>query len=236
MTEWRIGRGWTDAELEARLAELPDRPRNFSDPIEALTLERGWHRYFSEAVVARERAGPPEADGPFERGCTAVAGYAFSDPRIVIAHFDPATPLLGRLMLLELRALRVLHYLGAVVVGATRSEERDGQTAFGYRYDTLEGHIETGVEWFTLTKNHATGEVRFRIEAAWRPGPFPNWWSRVGFSWLGPSYQKKWHRRAHVFLARLMRVPAPEPPTSGDGRLAHTDPEVTFRRFRAHRG
>src|SRR5690606_39148541 len=146
------------------------------------------------------------------------------------------TPLLGRLMLLELRALRVLHYLGAVVVGATRSEERDGQTAFGYRYDTLEGHIETGVEWFTLTKNHATGEVRFRIEAAWRPGPFPNWWSRVGFSWLGPSYQKKWHRRAHVFLARLMRVPAPEPPTSGDGRLAHTDPEVTFRRFRAHRG
>ena len=30
MADWRIGRGWTDAELEARLAALRTRGLNFS--------------------------------------------------------------------------------------------------------------------------------------------------------------------------------------------------------------
>ena len=28
-----------------------------------------------------------------------------------------------------------------------------------FRYDTLEGHIERGYEWFLLTKDHATGGI-----------------------------------------------------------------------------
>lgn len=234
MAEWRIGRGWQEEELEERLRALPTLQRNFSDPPEHMTLERGWHHYFSESVIAQAVPGPPEEKGLFERGSGAVANYEFSDPRIVIAHFDPEAPLLKRHMLLEMRALRVLHYLAGVVVGAVRSDRTDDETVFGFRYDTLDGHIEEGVEWFLLTKDHATGDVRFRIEAAWRPGQFPNWWSRLGFSFLGPYYQRIWHRRAHRILARLIHHPPSSGLEQGTGRLVHTNPEITFKRTRAY--
>ena len=234
MAEWRIGRGWTEAELEEHLDRAQTLGRNFTDPPEALTRARGWRHYFSESVVAREPPGPPS--GAFTRGRVAVAAYAFSDPRIVIGHFDPDVPLLGRVMLLEMRALRVLHYLGGVVVGAVRDEAvRDEtgaeETVFGYRYDTLEGHIECGAEWFTLTKAQRTGALRFRIAAAWRPGQFPNGWSRLGFAYLGPRYQRLWHHRAHALLARLVRDPAVSEPEAGAGRLVHADPAVVFKRY-----
>lgn len=233
MAEWRIGRGWSGAELEDRLERARELPRNFSDPMDRMTVEHGWHQYYSEAVVARERPGPPEEDSPFARGQIVVANYEFSDPNIVIGHFDPHAPLLGRCMLLEARAFRVLHYLGAVVVGAVRSEETEGKTVFGFRYETLEGNIERGFEWFLLTKDHATGEISFRVEASWLPGDFPNWWSRLGFHWVAPRYQKIWHHHAHAMLARLIRNPELTGPEPEDGRLVHTGPEVEFKRFRA---
>lgn len=233
MAEWRIGRGWPESELEERLEAARSLPRNYSDPPDQMTLENGWHHYYSEAIVARERPGAPPPEGPFERGRIVVANYEFSDPRIVIAHFAPDEPLLGRYMLLEMRAFRVLHFLSGVVVGAVRSEEAGGKTIFGFRYDTLEGHIEAGTEWFLLTKEHATGEIRLRIEASWRPGQFPNWWSRLGFSLTGPRYQKIWHRRAHGIAARLMHDPTLRPPEPEDGRLVHTTPEVIFKRTKA---
>lgn len=233
MAEWRIGRGWSEAELQEHLAEAKRLPRNFSNAPEEMTIEHGWHQYYSEAIVAQGKPGAPSEDGPFKRGCQVVERYAFSDPDIVIGHFEPDVPLMGRPMLLEMRALRVLHYLGGVVVSATRSEEADDQSIFGFRYDTLEGHIERGIEWFLLTKEHESGAIRFRIEAAWQSGQFPNWWSRLGFSWLGPSYQKKWHRRAHVLLATLIREPALEAGMPSERRLVHSDLEIEFKRRRA---
>lgn len=234
MADWRIGRGWTEAELKVRLASIRTRRCNFTESVEEMTPERGWHRYHSEAIVGWEQPGPPDEAGPFARARRVVSRYAFSDPRIVIAHFDPDEPLLGRRMLLEMRALRVLHYLAGVVVGATRSEEGPDETVFGFRYDTLQGHIEAGSEWFLLTKDHATGEIRFRIAANWRPGEFPNWWSRLGFSLLGRYYQKQWHHRAHRILAGFMRDPTLTPPEPPEGRLVHTNPEVIFERIKAH--
>lgn len=235
MAEWRIGRGWSDEELRARLADLERAQRNFSDPLEEMTPERGWNHYFSEAVVGFEEPGPPLENGPFASGRIAVSDYAFSDHRIVIGHFDAEAPLLGRRMLLEMRALRVLHYLGGVVVAKTRSESEDGKSVFGFRYDTLDGHIEAGMEWFLLTKEHETGAIRFRIEAKWRPGQFPNWWSRLGFTYFGPRYQRLWHHNAHALLSDLMRMPDPSLPVSEDGRLVHTRPDVIFQRTRARR-
>lgn len=231
MAEWRIGRGWTEAELEARLVHLHALGRNFPEPVEEIGPEQGWHGYYSESVIAHSDPGPPEEEGPFERGRHAIANYEFSDPRIVIAHFDPDAALEGRRMLLEMRAVRVLHYLGGVVVGAVRSDRTEEQTVFGFRYDTLEGHIEKGAEWFLLTKDHATGSIRFRIEASWRPGQFPNWWSRLGFTFLGRYYQKVWHHRAHDFLAERVRLPHVSPHESTTGRLVHAPPDVIFQRY-----
>lgn len=231
MAEWRIGRGWSDAELAARLETLDDRARNFSGPLDWEQPGPDWFRYFSEAAVARCRPGPPVPDGPFEQGCTAVARYEFSDPRIVRAHMPPEGPLEGRRFLLELVAIRTIHFLGAVVVGAVQRETREHESVFGFRYDTLEGHIERGSEWFILTKDHASGVIRFRIQAVWQPGQFPNWWSRAGFALLGPLYQRIWHERAHDLLSRRIHDPALEDiPLDGE-RVVHSPPDVIFKRF-----
>ncbi len=229
MAEWRIGRGWTEDELVHRLSLLEHRDRNFAESVDEMSLETGWRRYFSEAIIGYDMSGSSTGEA-FERAREAIASYEFSDPRIVIGHFKPEHDLLGRRMLLEMRAMRVLHYLGGVVIGATREDRDDERTVFGYRYDTLEGHIEEGVEWFTLTKIHKTGELRFRIEASWRPGNFPNWWSRVGFALLGHHYQRRWHELAHRRLVELIRSTDMNRDHIHGGRMAHTGPEITFSR------
>ena len=235
MAEWRLGRGWSEAVLAARLAGLRGLPTNFRLAYEEMTPENGWSLYHSEAIVAREQPGVPAASGPFRRAATAVENYQFSNPRVVVGHFDAGSSLLGRRMLLEMVALRTLHYLAGVVVGAVRDEGGNERHVFGFRYDTLEGHIERGSEWFLLTKDHASGEVRFRIEAAWQPGDFPNWWSRLGFHLLAPGYQRRWHHQAHWRIFRAAYGGLSTAPPVGDLGVAHAGPAVSFRRTPARR-
>ena len=202
VAEWRFARGWSDEELRARLDALEDLGRNFEEQPEALRANDVWRFYRSHAQVGLEEPGPPGPGGPFQRMRQAVATYRFSEPDIVKGHFDPRSPLLGRRMLLELKPL-MLRYLCGVVIGAEREDANDDRTVWGYRYETLEGHIETGAEWFLLEKDHGTGVISFRIEAHWKPGQFPNWWSRVGFTLLAPRYQRRWHRAAQRRLAAI---------------------------------
>ena len=117
MAEWRIGRGWDTGELRERLDGLERAGLNFRASQDEMTVERGWNRYSSEAVIGQEPPGPPLPHGPFQRAEVAVANYQFSDPTIVVGHFDAESRLLGRRMLLEMTALRVFRYLGGVVVG-----------------------------------------------------------------------------------------------------------------------
>jgi uncharacterized protein (UPF0548 family) len=218
MAEWRLASGWSSEAVRTRLDQVRTAPQNFDAIDEDLTGEAGWHHYHSEAVIATVAEGEQR----FERARVALANYEFSDPRIVLAHFDPASPLLGRRMLLEIRVLG-LHYLCPAVV----SRVRDELDVFGFRYDTLEGHIERGVEWFLLTKNER-GEIRFRIEARWRPGRFPNWWSHAGFVALSGHYQRKWHRRAHHRLSSLAYRGSTRPPGRDSAGLTHQGLDVTF--------
>lgn len=234
MTEWRIGRGWSDEEIAARLERVHDRPLNFKAEQEEMTPERGWNSYYSEAVIATEPPGAPLPDGPFRRAEVAIANYHFSDPSIVVAHFDAESRLLGRRMLLELKAL-AFRYLAGAVVAEVRFDEKEGQHTFGYRYDTLEGHLESGSEWFLLTKRLDTGEVVFRIQAAWLPGDFPNWWSRAGFRMLGLRYQKRWHHNAHHRLFTIAHGGMTATPAVDDFGTAHAGPAVVFERTSRHR-
>jgi uncharacterized protein (UPF0548 family) len=223
--DWRIGRGWSKEEIASRLQASHDLPLNFSAAPADMTPPNGWNHYRSEAVVAREPPGPAATDGPFRRAQVAVANYQFSDPSIVVGHFDADSPLLGRRMLLELKATPALRFLAAVVIGSVRENGREGRSTFGFRYDTLEGHIECGYEWFVLAKEPLSGEIRFRIEAAWKPGQFPTWWSRLGFRLVGPRYQRRWHHQAHRRLVRIARGElGPIPPTDELG-TAHAGPE-----------
>ena len=215
-TEWRLLRGWTDEELRDRLTRLETARRNFDEHPDSLRADDVWRYYRSQAQVGLEPAGPPTPNGPFRRMVPAIAAYRFSEPDIVKGHFDPDTPLLGRRMLLELKPL-FLHYLCGTIVGAVREESDETHTVWGYRYETLEGHVETGAEWFLLEKDHRSGVIKFRIEAHWKPGQFPNWWSYVGFKLLAPRYQRRWHRAAQRRLAAIGAGAMPAEPTFSDG-------------------
>ncbi len=234
MAELRIGRGWSERELALRLERILERPLNFSADPEEMTPDRGWNLYHSKALIAREPPGPPLPGGPYRLVEEAVVNFHFSDPAIVIAHFDASEELLGRRMLLEMKALRIFRYLAGVAVGAVRRTTEDDQHTFGYRYDTLEGHIERGSEWFLLTKDLASGEIRFRIEASWRTGDFPNWWSRLGFTFLGPHYQEEWHRNAHQRLFQIAHRAMAAAPLVDELGVAHAGPNVVFERTPSH--
>lgn len=207
MAEVRAGRGWTRAELAVRLASLASLPR--TSPalrLDEMRVEDGWRLERSEARIACDAAGPPRPDGAFARAREALAAYAFSDPTIVEAHFDPYAPLHGRRMLLELKVLG-LHYLCGVEVTDVRDTHDAARSVFGFRYDTLAGHVERGAEWFLVEHDHATGDVRLVITSRWRRGELREWWTRVGFGLLAPSYRAMWLHRAHERLSALLRAP-----------------------------
>jgi uncharacterized protein (UPF0548 family) len=215
---WRFGFGWSDAELKRRLAELERRHVNFGVLPEAMTVEGGWTRDGISDTIGRERPGPPEPDGVFERAKRAMADYEFSDPRIVVGHFDPEAPLDGREMLLEIKVFG-LRFLGATRVTAVVDETDGEHTTFGFRYDTLASHFERGFERFVLVKDHRSGEVTFTIEALWQVGDFPTWWSRLGFRLVGERFRELWRTRAIDRLRRIARR-APEG-AAVHGGLAH---------------
>jgi uncharacterized protein (UPF0548 family) len=192
--------------MSACLAALHDRPVNFVDPAETMTVANGWTVDGATIALGSEPEGPPAADGPFLRARRAIVNFDFSDPSIVVGLFDPAAPLVGRNMLVEIKALG-LHYLCGVRVTQVREDEDNGTSYFGYRFDTLVGHIESGFEWFLLVKDHQTGALEFRIEAHWKPGDFPNWWSRVGFFTVGHHFRRVWRHRAAARLRRLAYPP-----------------------------
>ena len=218
MAEWRLWRAWPATEVRARLDAATALDTNVEVPEQAMTAEDGWHHYYSEAIIAHEAEG----DEHFGRACNALAHYQFSDPGIVLAHFDPAAPLLKRCMLLEIQVLGLRYLCPAIV-----SHVREAPGVFGFRYDTLTGHFERGVEWFVLTRDEA-GAIRFRIEARWKKGDFPNWWSRVGFMVLSGYYQRTWHRRAHQRLSLLAHYGSTRRPPRDSTGLTHQGVDVTF--------
>lgn len=220
---WRFGRGWSESALRSYLADLGRRDVNFDVPPTAMTRENGWIIDGIDAEIATESEGPPLVDGPFVRARQALINYDFSDPSIVTAHFDPAVPLAGRNMLLEIRVLG-LRFLCGVRVHSVRDEQENGASLFAFRYDTLQGHMERGFEWFLLTKDHLTGGVHFRIEAHWQMGNFPSWWSQLGFRLIGERYRERWRRRAPERLRRLTRQQVTAP-IALMGRLAHQGDE-----------
>lgn len=219
MALWRIGGGWSEAALRRYLDDLEHRSVNFDLPPSEMTKANGWTIDGADELIGTEPPGPPVPDGLFLRAKQALINYDFSDPSIVVGHFDPRAPLVGRNMLLELKVLG-LRFLTGVRVHSVRDETDERRSTFGFRYDTLEGHVERGFEWFVVSKDHETGHVRHRIEAHWRLAEFPNWWSRLGFLLIGERYREAWRRKAAARLRRLAHQPA-EKPVTDQGTLAH---------------
>lgn len=215
----RFGRGWSEREMLGYLRELEKKTVNFDTPLEEMTKANGWTIDGSDDEIGTEPPGPPVHDGVFERAKQAIINYDYSDPSIVVGHFDPDAPVVGRNMLLEIKVWG-WRFLCGVRVHSVREEYEGNTSYFGFRYDTLDGHIERGFEWFLLTKDHETGGVHFKIEAHWRLGQFPTWWSKVGFKLIGEHYRTLWRHRAPRRLMRIAHLPGTSP-IAEEGHLAH---------------
>ena len=211
MTPWRIGRGWSEAEIRAHLAALTERPVAFAavpgdrDAEAWLASAPGWTVERYETLLGVEAPGPPQADGLFRRSREAVRAYRFADPRITRGHFDPESPLLGRTILVDTHAL-VLRFLAGLRVAAVL-DRVDGPPGaelswFGIRLDTLAGHVIHGSEWILVLKEHRNGAVRLRIAVRWRSVPLPTWWMAPGMWLFGERVRARWRRQA----ARRLRA------------------------------
>ena len=151
---------------------------------------------------------------------------------MVRARYDPDAPLLGRDMLLELRALGLVSvYVGVRVCEVwDGQEERDGRRArvFGWAYRTLEGHVEQGQMGWQVWKWLDTGEVEFHARAVSRTAPIAN-----PVIWLGFHLLKRYERRLYLgstdrrmreLTARALREESPA------DAIRRASPELTARR------
>jgi hypothetical protein len=219
LPEFDFGNG----DVEQRLASLRRRPLNF-DP-ETLSGPEWEHDDYRQPLLP-EQPGPPEPGGSWETAVALSQSYAFADPSLVEARFDPDVPLESREMLLILHVLGARVYAGVRVSAAgteTRSEDgREAQVSF-WNYRTLEGHIEEGQRDFEVWKWLDTGDVEFRTHAASRPAR-ANAVVRLGFRLLGRHKQVEFGRRACRRMALLTETTLRRPREAAsatvlDGRL-----------------
>jgi hypothetical protein len=204
--------------VEGRLQSLRGRPLNF-DPG---TLDGpGWEHDDYRQALPSEQPGPPEPGGSWETAVGLSRGYAFADPSLVEARFDPKVPLEERDMLLILHALGARIYAGVRVSGVgteTRTHGDRQAQVFFWNYRTLEGHVESGQRDFEVWKWLDTGEVEFRTHAISRAAE-TNPIVELGFQLLGRHKQVEFGRRACRRMALLTEVNLQHPDGAGSPEI-----------------
>jgi len=191
------------------LAELDGRSLNF-DPTELPDGPRakpGWRVDDYRRPLPSESPGEPAPGGTFEIAQGLMCGYAFADPAIVRAVFDPAGGLADRNMLLQVR-FGPLRLLLGCRVGAIADETRtvDGRSVriWGWSYGTLAGHLERGQMDFAVWKWLDDGAVEFRIHVVSRRARVRNPFVRLGMRLVGRREQVRFARRACERMAELV--------------------------------
>lgn len=203
-----------DRELAAKpraqraLAQLAGRPLNF-DPaaIASAGRQTGWHVDDYRQPLAAEAPGEPVRGGSFENAQRLLCDYAFADPAIVRAVFDPAVGLANRNMLLQARFGPLRFFLGCRV-GAITDELRTvaGRSVriWGWSYGTLAGHFERGQMDFAVWKWLDDGSVEFRIHVVSRRARVGNPVIRLGLRLVGRREQVRFARRACERMRELV--------------------------------
>jgi uncharacterized protein (UPF0548 family) len=190
------------------LAELAGRPLNV-DPEElaAASTRTGWHVDDYHRPLAPEPPGEPLAAGSFAIARRLMTDYAFADPAIVRAVFDPAGGLANRNMLLQVR-FGPLRFLVGCRVGAITDETRSvggrAVRVWGWSYGTLAGHFERGTMDFAVWKWLDDGAVEFRIHVVSRAARVGNPLVRLGFRIVGRREQVRFARRACERMGALV--------------------------------
>ncbi len=211
------------------LAQLAGRSLNF-DPRElaAATPERGWNIDDYREPLPGEPPGEPAAGGSFEIARGLMSEYAFADPSIVRAVFDPAGGLANRNMLLQVRFGPLRLHFGCrvgTVTDETRTVDGRRVRVWGWSYGTLEGHVERGQMDWLVWKWLDDGAVEFRVHVVSRRARVRNPILRFGFRLVGRRRQQRFARRAcermrELVARELARADEGGAPQLGAKRLA----------------
>jgi len=215
------------------LAELSGRPLNF-DPteLEAAGPGNGWRIDDYRQALPAEPPGPPVAAGSFEIAQRLMADYAFADPAIVRAVYDPASELADRNMLLQARFGPLRFFFGCRV-GTITDETRDvaGREVrvWGWSYGTLAGHVERGEMRWAVWKWLDDGAVEFRIHVVSRRAQVGNPLVRLGFRLVGRGRQVRFAERACERMAEHVAREVSSPVAVGVGGQAVSSDEQVGR-------
>ncbi|WET76824.1 DUF1990 family protein [Amycolatopsis sp. QT-25] len=199
----RITRG-RDADPFAVLADLGARRINY-DRGEVARPDWNFDRH--RHVLGFEEPGPPTESGLWSRARALVRDYEFTPPELINAHYRSGTDLAERNMLLEGRFLG-LRFLMGVRITALLDERGEERTAWGWSYDTLDGHLERGRVDYAVVKHHSTGEVEFTATSYSQVSPALHPVLRMGWAVFGRRTQLRFYRRIGERLEDLLRYPA----------------------------
>lgn len=136
-----------------------------------------------------------------------MGDYAFADPAIVRAIFDPASELANRNMLLQARFGPLRFFLGCrvgAVVDETRTVQGRAVRVWGWSYGTLAGHLERGQMDFVVWKWLDDGVVEFRVHVVSRRARAGNPLVRLGSGLVGRRQQVRFARRACERMGELV--------------------------------
>ena len=190
------------------LAQLAGRPLNFAaDELAGASPRTGWHVDDYRRTLVAEPPGDPVVAGSFEIARRLMADYAFADPAIVRAVFDPASGLADRNMLLQARFGPLRFFLGCRVGSITdETQTVDGRPVrvWGWSYGTLAGHFERGRMDFAVWKWLDGGAVEFRIHVVSRRARVGNPLVRLGLRLVGRRQQVRFARRACERMGELV--------------------------------
>lgn len=190
------------------LADLTGRPLNFEPRELAATHPgSGWNVDDYRRELPSEPPGEPIESGSFKIAQQLMRDYAFADPKIVRAVYDPAHGLADRNMLLQARFGPLRFFLGCRVSAVVDETcEVDGRPVqiWGWSYGTLRGHVERGQMDYAVWKWLDDGAVEFRIHVVSRRAKVRNPIVRLGFRLVGRREQRRFARRACERMGELV--------------------------------
>jgi uncharacterized protein (UPF0548 family) len=206
------------ARAQRALAGLTDRPLNF-DPEELRDAGKhpGWNVDDYRQDLPVEPPGEPLPGGSFAIAQRLMRDYAFADPSMVRAVYDPAGDLHNRNMLLQVRFGPLRLFFGcrvSSIVDETRTVDGRAVRVWGWSYGTLAGHVERGQMDYAVWKWLDDGAVEFRIHVVSRRAKVRNPIVRLGFRIVGRGEQTRFARRA---CERMGELVARELERAGDG-------------------
>lgn len=190
------------------LADLAGRPLNF-DPAQLAGAgpQTGWRVDDYRRPLPSEPPGEPVAGASFEIARRLMSEYAFADPAIIRAVFDPASALANRNMLLQVHFGPLRFFLGCrvgAIVDETRAVDGRDVRIWGWSYGTLAGHFERGRMDFAVWKWLDAGSVEFRIHVVSRRAGGGNPLVRLGVRLVGRREQVRFARRACERMQELV--------------------------------